>query len=777
MRRWRIIVLPILIAATPTALAPGGSDSDDPLAAANAALEQGRPWYAARLLSELDKQNRQSPEAVLLAARADAGRQAWADVARRLSAASWLDSIGAGDGRALLARALLETGDHEQALRNYRRFLDYSIERVPRVLSEIGMARALNGLGDGEAAAAALLRAAQSIPELEPWVLMRAAESRAAVGDTAAVRELVTRAQMWPVHRRTLAEVHAYEQAGDTQSALRLLLDAADSPEGRRHAAELRARAARIHLSESDTAAARGTLRAAIRARSSDVAEAADLLSKLPGLDADDHLGLARAFERSREPGRAAEHYTEYLRRRDLPDTERQSLQLEIGDLLYRAGRYADAIDLLETHLASQPPPSIRPRAEFLLARVTYRRGWHREGRARLREIADRYSGSGSALRALSLLGDLYESAGNDARARAIYEEIVERYGSSRAALTARFRLGVLAFMDQDYAGARQHFDRLRRRHGLGTHQGLRATYWSARARLAEGKPGQAAEAERLFRQVQARNPFGYYGLLSAERAGIDPWANLTRGPEPKEIEPAVGQKLVLVDLLRMAGLDEEARSILESVASARSRKPEETLGLALALAQRGFGQEAVSLGWQAHSRLGTWSFNVLRAIYPLAFREIIVAEARDRELDPYLVAAMARQESAFATDVVSRAGARGLMQIMPQTGRSLADRLGVNDYSDDLLFHPEINVHLGAAYFADLQRRYGELQIALVAYNAGPTRARRWRERPAYKADPELFAERIPLSETRTYVKSVQTWYRIYRQLYGEQDRGERAD
>ncbi len=777
MRSWRIIVVPFLIAATPASVAPGGADGDDPLAAATAALEQGRHWYATRLLRGLDGKSRESPEVVLLSARADAGRRAWDDVARRLSSASWLDSLGAGEGRALLARAQLETGRYEQAHENYRTFLDYSIERVPRALSEIGLARTLAALGDGEAAAAHLLRAAESIPELKPWVLMRAAESRAAAGDTAAVRELVARANAWPVHRRTLAEVLAYERAGDTPSALRLLLDAADSPDGRNHAADLRARAARILLSEGDTAAARGTLRTAIRVRPSAAADAADLLSKLPGLDLDDQLALARAFERAKQPGRAAEHYIQYLKRRDVPDAERQSLQLKISDLLYRAGRYAAAIQTLESLLAAQPPPSIRPRAEFLLARVTYRRGWRREGRARLREIADRYPGSGSALRALSLLGDLYESAGNIARARAIYEEIVERYGSSRAAPGARFRLGVLAFLDGDYAGARQHFDRLRRRYGLSNHQGLRATYWSARARQAEGRLGQAAEAERLFRQVQARDPFGYYGLLAAERAGIDPWASLTRGPDPSEIEPAIRQKLALVDLLRLAGLDDEARSVLESVVTAKSRRPEEKLGLALALAERGFGQEAVNLGWQAHSKLGVWSVSVLRAIYPLAFREIIVAEAQDRELDPYLVAAMARQESAFAADVVSRAGARGLMQIMPQTGRSWADRLGIRDYSDDLLFHPEINVHLGAAYFADLQRRYGELQIALVAYNAGPTRARRWRERPAYQADPELFAERIPLSETRTYVKSVQTWYRIYRQLYGEQGQAQPAD
>jgi soluble lytic murein transglycosylase len=201
-------------------------------------------------------------------------------------------------------------------------------------------------------------------------------------------------------------------------------------------------------------------------------------------------------------------------------------------------------------------------------------------------------------------------------------------------------------------------------------------------------------------------------------------------------------------------------------------------LGLSQALAERGFGQEAVKLGWRAHARLrGVWSASVLQAVYPLAFREIITAESRAQRLDPYLVAAIARQESAFDAGVTSRAGARGLLQLMPETGRWWAGRLGIRDYTDELLFHPETNVHLGTAYFADLQRRYGDLQISLVAYNAGPTRARRWRQRPEYETDPELFAERIPLSETRGYVRNVQTNYKIYRSLYGPAESNSEAE
>jgi soluble lytic murein transglycosylase len=221
---------------------------------------------------------------------------------------------------------------------------------------------------------------------------------------------------------------------------------------------------------------------------------------------------------------------------------------------------------------------------------------------------------------------------------------------------------------------------------------------------------------------------------------------------------------------LNEAGLRDEAAYVKESILDEPPDGPAAMLGLSAALAERGFGLEAVRLGWKAHARLrGEWSESVLRAIYPLAFADLIQAESRDRDLPPYLVAAIARQESAFAPAVVSRAGARGLLQIMPETGRWWANRLGIRDYSLDALFHPEINVHLGVAYFADLQRHYGDLQLSLIAYNAGATRARRWRERPSYKIDPELFAEQIPFSETRTYVRNIQTQLQIYRHLYAD--------
>jgi tetratricopeptide (TPR) repeat protein len=303
----------LLILLAPSGAGPEGVVRDDPLEQVMRALEQGRHWYATRLLRNLDGRDRRSPEASLLAARAEAGRGAWEAVERRLQGVAWLDSIGYGEGRALVARAWLETGEYERAAESYRILLSYSIERVPRALAEIGLARALENLGQAAEAAAAWARAAEYAPELEPWSAIRAAEALAPHGDTAAVRRLLDLASDVPLYRRTLASATAHHVAGDRQAALQILLDAAIAPDVGNGAADLRTRAARLQLEEADTAGARQTLRAAVRLTPRSALAAAELLSQLPGLDADDHLRLAESFEKSGAPSRAAQEHQLYL--------------------------------------------------------------------------------------------------------------------------------------------------------------------------------------------------------------------------------------------------------------------------------------------------------------------------------------------------------------------------------------------------------------------------------------------------------------------------------
>lgn len=767
MIRGRRAVYPatLLFLAT-AAFVTRGNETPDPVKAAERALAHGRHWHASRILRRLPRPARNTPRATLLAARADAGQLAWNEVVRGLGPRAWLDSAALGEGRALLARAWLETGHYERAVQNYRTYLAYAVERHPRGLAEIGLARAFAGLGSAVEAAAAYGRATELLPTLEPWLALRAAEQMATNGDTAAVRRWLARATGVPAARRARATADAFARATDPDRAVQALLAATGDadPAG---SAELRVRAARIRLRHGDTAIARGILRRAVRETPGDALDAADLLSLLPGLSPSDHLALGRAYERSEAPGRAVPEYRSYLAGSHLSSAARRAWEMKIGELLLSSGDNAGAAAEMKRLLAARPSRHLRARAELVLARARYRSGHRSEGRSDLRKVGRQFAGTGTGLTALSLLSDLYEYAGDADSARALYEETAKTYPWSRSAARARFRLGIMSFLDGDYVAARRHFD-AGRHHYRGGALNRQITYWAARARLAEGGSARAREADRLLRNVQGADPFGYYGLLAAERLGIDPWAGLPAGPEPAQIPPETRRAFATIELLRRAGLTDEAGDVLGAVVDAPPDNPRDLLGLAAALASHGFGGESVRLGWLAHERLhGRWSTHLLQAIYPFPYPNIILAESRERGLDPYLLAAVARQESQFDPEATSAAGARGLLQLMPRTAREWARAVGVRDYRDELLFHPEINVHLGAAFLSYLKHRYRELQIMLVAYNAGPTRARRWRTRPAYDADPELFVERIPFSETRTYIKAIQRHLRIYRHLY----------
>jgi soluble lytic murein transglycosylase len=157
---------------------------------------------------------------------------------------------------------------------------------------------------------------------------------------------------------------------------------------------------------------------------------------------------------------------------------------------------------------------------------------------------------------------------------------------------------------------------------------------------------------------------------------------------------------------------------------------------------------------------------DVLRVIFPLAYWDLISKYAPPRDLDPYVVAALVAQESTFQADVKSPAGAWGLMQIEPSTGRQYASKLGIRPFTTRRLTQPDVNVQIGTASFADRIARFGTLPAALAAYNAGDSRVVRWlADRPGF--DQEEFIDDIPFPETQNYVKRVLGTAEDYRSLY----------
>jgi soluble lytic murein transglycosylase len=155
------------------------------------------------------------------------------------------------------------------------------------------------------------------------------------------------------------------------------------------------------------------------------------------------------------------------------------------------------------------------------------------------------------------------------------------------------------------------------------------------------------------------------------------------------------------------------------------------------------------------HVRFGTY------------FYDLILPAAQEFNFHPLFLLSVVRQESAFEGFVRSTAGARGLMQIIPATGREIAQKLDwPENYSDEDLYRPAVSIRMGASYLAEWRDRLnGDLYAALAAYNGGPGNAMSWQAQA--NGDPDLFLEVVRFEETRNYIRGIFELYTIYRRIY----------
>ncbi|MBQ8081184.1 MAG: lytic transglycosylase domain-containing protein [Clostridia bacterium] len=149
--------------------------------------------------------------------------------------------------------------------------------------------------------------------------------------------------------------------------------------------------------------------------------------------------------------------------------------------------------------------------------------------------------------------------------------------------------------------------------------------------------------------------------------------------------------------------------------------------------------------------------------------RDLVTKYAQEYGLRPAYIAAIILNESSYDPQAVSSVGARGMMQLMPDTGKWIAGRIGIkaDDYHDDLLFDPDVNIHMGAWYLNYLSGLYqGDPVLVACAYHAGHGNVDAWLQR--YSQDGRtLTIEEIPKSDTRAYAKKVVDSYAIYLENY----------
>lgn len=301
-----------------------------------------------------------------------------------------------------------------------------------------------------------------------------------------------------------------------------------------------------------------------------------------------------------------------------------------------------------------------------------------------------------------------------------------------------------------------------------------RVLYWKGRL---EAVRGEADAARQAWGTLVQRWPSTYYGLV-AEQAGASPqparFARIQHRPdaagEPPHLEAVWKHPALSTALFAYAaGEDSAAESLLQEAFAQPLPKDvvKELAGLFLALNEHHLQQRLIAnQGPYELVQVPVGDTAAWRQAFPPAFWDLVVDEAGAEDISPYFILAVMREESRFKVKADSRAGAKGLMQVMPSTAVELARKRRIN-LDEAALLLPEFNIPIGALYLRDVLRQFDWNPIyAAAAYNAGPGSVMRWsREWGAVPFDE--FVERIPFEETQSYVKRVYSSYMIYRKLY----------
>ena len=268
--------------------------------------------------------------------------------------------------------------------------------------------------------------------------------------------------------------------------------------------------------------------------------------------------------------------------------------------------------------------------------------------------------------------------------------------------------------------------------------------YWRARATAAV-KGGESAAP--IYAEIAAMRD--YYGYLAADRLHQRYDLNIHPSPDDVKLQAALAADAALVRAHALFDCDMTDDAMVEwSSLLAEAAEPIKVQAAHLA-SRWGWYAQAISMLAQADD----WDDVALR--YPRPYPLLVAAASKLTQVPPDWILAIMRQESLFRTDAISRADARGLMQMQPATAQAVAKRWHPPAPTRDALLDPQVAVPLGAAYVRELLDKYdNQLDLSLAAYNAGPISLARWL--PAQPVDADVWIENIPYTETRGYVQHI---------------------
>jgi len=502
--------------------------------------------------------------------------------------------------------------------------------------------------------------------------------------------------------------------------------------------------------------------------------------------------------------------------------TTRYKLELGRGERLFGAKRYAQARPVFEALRAAaqgddrelvalrlaecdyflkrarNARDGVRPYIEkasrqgealFFYAVASRELGDRDEYLRTIRRLAQDFADQSWAEEGLNNLATHYILQDDDVQADATFHEMYEKFPTGRYAERAAWKIGWWAYRNARYADAVKAFES-GAAHFPRSDYRPSWLYWSARAYDALHEQPQA---DARYTLVATDYLNSYYGRLAVKHlsGGAPPRFVADSQPpaEPPELEaspssttPQLPANAAIVRALLSLDLYDQAVDELRYAQKVWGDSPAIQATYGWIYNRRGdlrAGINAVKRAYPQYLAAGGERLptDMLRVLFPMSYWAEIRRYSAERQLDPYLIAALVLQESNFEAKVRSSANAYGLMQILPSTGRQYARTLKLpKRFSIGMLTTADTNLRMGTAYFSDLVRQFGGVHYALATYNAGPSRVQRWiSERPGVGQDE--FIDDIPFPETQNYVKRILGTAEDYRRLYSDASVSAAAD
>lgn len=637
------------------------------------------------------------------------------------------------------ARRWLAQAEHDAVLRDYTLYWSAQLERAT---------------GNNAKALALFAQHREDFPEsvMAPQVVQAVAELALAAGDAS----------------RALAALDGYART-PAQTGLLLLRGRARELAGQNLAAAADYLSIYYQQPLSDEADVAGKrIEFLLRA----------LGEKFPSIPQAQKLSRAAAIFDAKQWKDAREEFTRLLPELSGPSHERAELRIAQCRVQLRApvGVLADLkfsdpeTDAERLFVLSQFYRSLKNDAEMLAA---------------IEDAAKLYPQSRWTEEALFAGGNFFWVNLDRARAAELYRRSMEAFPGGKNNLVAHWRIAWTSYLDRRPQAATQMEEHLRR--FPASPFTTDTLYWLGRSAERAGNPPQA---RAFYSKLVERYPQTYFGLQGRERLralGLGPAAEvevvsllpaLSALPNADEPVPAAAtERWERGKALRSIAFDASAELEFRA-AHALTGAPRLLLEAAKSALDAGRYMPAVATARQAYPQLEArrWEdvpAEVWRLVFPFAYGDHIYKYSNKNEIDPMLVAGLIRQETIFQHDAVSHAGAVGLMQVLPKTGRQLARKEKVR-YARARLLEPEYNLRLGTVYFRDLLKLMGSTEAALASYNAGEDRVVVWKAERAFD-EPAEFIESMPFTETRDYVQVVLRNAEIYRRLYASKNGSQR--